>query len=100
MTRLEEFNERFKIINEELENENFEVENDLLDLEQDNENELLHNNGKERRGLISLQMKIKSVKKEFDFYDEEAELDYMFPNRHDEDFDEDSMSYESVFGGD
>jgi len=23
----------------------------------------------------------------------------MFPNRHDDDFDEDSMSYDSVFGG-
>lgn len=27
-------------------------------------------------------------------------LDMMFPDRHDEDFDEDSMSYDSVFGGD
>lgn len=33
-------------------------------------------------------------------FDPEAELDYMFPNRHDDDFDEDSMSYDSVFGED
>jgi len=33
-------------------------------------------------------------------YDEDAELDMMFPNRHDENFDEDSMSYDSVFGDD
>lgn len=37
--------------------------------------------------------------------DRHAELiedmyDYMFPDRHDEGFDEDSMSYDSVFGGD
>ena len=30
----------------------------------------------------------------------EEMYDYMFPNRHDEDFDEDDMSYDSVFGGD
>ena len=40
------------------------------------------------------------IKKENDFYDKETELDYMFPDRHDSDFDEDSMSYDSVFGGD
>ncbi|QXP70752.1 hypothetical protein H0I29_01255 [Polaribacter sp. R2A056_3_33] len=33
-------------------------------------------------------------------YDAETELDRMFPDRHDEDFDEDSMNYDSVFGGD
>ena len=30
----------------------------------------------------------------------EDTMDYMFPNRHDDDFDEDSMSYDSVFGDD
>ncbi len=49
------------------------------------------------RGLLKL---IKQIKVDYDFYDEEGELDMMFPNRHDEDFDEDSMSYESVFGKD
>lgn len=44
--------------------------------------------------------RINSIKKENDFYDEEAELDMMFPNRHDDDFDEESMSYDSVFGDD
>jgi hypothetical protein len=47
-----------------------------------------------------LQKSINRIKKENDFYDAEAELDRMFPDRHDEDFDEDSMSYDSVFGGD
>jgi len=50
--------------------------------------------------LIKLQKKIAQIKRNNDFYDEEAELDRMFPNRHDDDFDEDSMSYESVFGKD
>ena len=33
-------------------------------------------------------------------FDPEKELDIMFPNRHDEDFDEDSMNYDSIFGKD
>lgn len=38
------------------------------------------------------------MKQEFDFYDEESELDMMFPNRHDDDFDEDEESWSNVFG--
>lgn len=49
------------------------------------------------KGILKL---IKQVKIDYDFYDEEAELDMMFPNRHDENFDDDSMSYDSVFGKD
>jgi len=48
----------------------------------------------------SLQKRVNNIKKEYDFYDAEGELDMMFPERHDEDFDEDSMSFDSVFGGD
>jgi len=48
----------------------------------------------------SLQKSVNNIKKEYDFYDAEGELDMMFPERHDEDFDEDSMSFDSVFGGD
>ncbi|MBI9041950.1 hypothetical protein [Lutibacter sp.] len=47
-----------------------------------------------------LQRRINNIKKENDFYDAEGELDMMFPERHNEDFDEDSMSYDSIFGGD
>lgn len=49
------------------------------------------------KGVMKL---IKQVKTDYDFYNEERELDIMFPNRHDDDFDEDSMSHESVFGKD
>jgi hypothetical protein len=55
---------------------------------------------KEHSQLERLSKRILSLKKEYDFYDEEAELDMMFPNRHDDDFDEDSMSYDSVFDDD
>lgn len=44
-----------------------------------------------------LRKAIKVKKGELEFYDPEAELDSMFPNRHDEDFDEDSM-YDNIHG--
>lgn len=47
-----------------------------------------------------LDKKVKRFKQEYDFYDAEAELDHMFPDRHDDGFDEDSMSWDSVFGED
>jgi phage gp29-like protein len=48
--------------------------------------------------LDKLKKKIIAFKREYEFYDAEAELDRMFPDRHDEDFDEDQMSWDSVFG--
>lgn len=50
--------------------------------------------------LFKLKKQIIAFKRENEFYDPEAELDRMFPDRHDEDFDEDSMSWDSVFGDD
>jgi hypothetical protein len=47
-----------------------------------------------------LHKNIKSLQIEFDLYDEEGELDVMFPDRHDENFDNDSMNPDSVFGED
>ncbi|QNM84586.1 hypothetical protein H9W90_10295 [Polaribacter pectinis] len=49
--------------------------------------------------LDKLNKKLKAFKRDNDFYDAEGELDRMFPDRHDEGFDEDSMNYDSVFGG-
>ncbi len=43
---------------------------------------------------------IARIKKDNDFYDPDASLDAMFPDRYDDDFDEDLMSYDSVFGDD
>ncbi|CAM1361313.1 protein of unknown function [Tenacibaculum soleae] len=47
-----------------------------------------------------LQKRIKLFKNEYDFYDEKGTLDMMFPERHEDDFDEDSMNYDSIFGKD
>lgn len=85
---------------DELENDNYEVEQDVIDLEQEVKEALEYTSGKEYQKLSVLSIKINRMKKEFDFYDKEAELDIMFPDRHDEDFDEESMSYNSVFGED
>ncbi|MCZ4410011.1 hypothetical protein O3Q51_14410 [Cryomorphaceae bacterium 1068] len=48
--------------------------------------------------LDQLAKRLIHLKDEHEFYDAEAELDNMFPNRYDDDFDEDSMSFESAFG--
>jgi len=85
---------------DELENGNYEVEQDVIDLEQEVKDALEYTSGKEHQKLSELSMEINRIKKEFDFYDEEAELDMMFPDRDEEGFDPDSMSYDSVFGDD
>ncbi|MDD7914106.1 hypothetical protein H9I45_00840 [Polaribacter haliotis] len=50
--------------------------------------------------LEKLVIEIKRFIKKTQPFDKEEILDYMFPNRHDDDFDEDSMNYDSVFGKD
>ena len=108
MNSLTEFAERYKKLRLELENDNSEVEQDVNDLENDiqyaldfateNNEEISHAKEEFIKGLQGLLKKVQKLKKKFDFYDEEAELDRMFPNRDDDDFDEDSMSYNSVVG--
>lgn len=65
---------------------------------------------KNDKEIYKIEQKIKKFKEEMgDIYEEnigyrspeeldEDMLDMMFPDRHDDDFDEDSMSYDSVFG--
>jgi hypothetical protein len=47
-----------------------------------------------------LEKLLKKFKAEHGLYDEQTELDNMFPNRNDDGFDDDSISYDSVFGDD
>lgn len=96
----------FKEIFEKLKNKFESNESDINELEEkiiDLENsvqEYYEANFENNTYIKSLLNAIKSFKKENDFYNSEAELDRMFPDRHDEDFDEDSMSFDSVFGRD
>ena len=86
---------------EELDNENYEVQEDVLDLEMKlNEEIQLRYDAEEAAPYEKVLRELKALKQEFDFYDEEGELDMMFPERHDDDFDEDSMSASSFFGDD
>jgi hypothetical protein len=45
----------------------------------------------------NLRKAVRKIKIDFFIYDEEIELDLMFPDRHDPDFDEDSM-YDNIHG--
>lgn len=99
-------NELLKYYNrlQELRKQLDEYDNDAEEKVLDIQNELYQNFDKSfmRHGEYQLYNKIikeiEHIKKEYNFYDPEAELDWMFPNRYDDDFDEDSMSWDSVFG--
>lgn len=73
---------------EEAEMEYYKVESLLEELNKNNWEEL---------DLSGLENRLKTIKESLDLYDSEGELDMMFPNRQDEDFDEDDMSGESFF---
>lgn len=100
MKMYDKFNEEYLRLYKELENNNFEVKNEVFKLEKNIEEECVMSQGKEELELIKLLNKVKNIKNEFEFFDPEDMLDMMFPDRYDQGFDEDSMSYDSVFGDD
>ena len=92
---------KIDLIEEEIDNmDPTDIESDIYELEDELTDNMQSCYPEEIHLFERLQKRINRIKKENDFYDAEAELDMMFPNRYDEDFDEDSMSYDSVFGGD
>ena len=98
---IKEFRERFDEIEEKVDETDVnELEEKVYKLEEDINEVVGSGMPNEENALRTLLNKIALFKKENDFYDADAELDRMFPNRNDDDFDEDSMSYESVFGKD
>src|ERR1700759_86390 len=64
----------------------YEIEAKLEDFDANNYDEM---------DLSDLKKKMKANKEALDLYDQEGTLDMMFPDRHEDDFDEDSMSGES-----
>ncbi len=80
--------------------ENESLESEVYEIESEINNYIDIVEGIQLSQLEKLKKRLIQIKQENDFYDAEGELDMMFPNRHDDDFDEDSMSYESVFGKD
>lgn len=93
-TRLDELEEEID------ETDSYELEGMVNDLEQEIFEWMGMSHESETNGYKKLLKRIKTIKAENDFYDEERELDMMFPDRHDDDFDEDSTSHDSVFGSD
>lgn len=108
MEEINELRELFHHIYEELSNDNYEAEEQVADLEEKidlltdeyayQDDYDFQGERKESDALKKLKNDIQKMKREFDFYDEEAELDMMFPNRHNDDFDEDDLGFRSVFG--
>ena len=73
--------------NDLLEQEDFNI-NDFQDEVWDLERELYDypiSNREEERLVSDLKRLVLEIKKEYDFYDEEAELNMMFPNKEDDD---------------
>ena len=98
---IKEFKERFAEIEEKVDDIDInELEEKVYKLEEDISEVIGSGMPSEENALSSLIKKIARFKKENDFYDPEAELNRMFPNRGDDDFDEESTSYNSVFGDD
>ncbi len=97
---IEKLKKRFEEI-EEIDIDEVDInlfEEKVYKLEEEVQNEIYFSFSQEKAELIQLLHKIARFKKENDFYNAEDELDRMFPNRGDDDFDEDSTSFESVFG--
>lgn len=78
----------------------WEFEDEVYEIEEKVHSHMQEAFEEEYEAYKKLANRINKIKKENDFYDPEVELDRMFPDRHDDDFDEDSMSYDSVFGDD
>ena len=94
---------KFKEKLDELESKADEMESDefeeqVLKLEEDVMEIKEMFQGDEDEACNRILKKINKIKQDYDFYDAEGDLDMMFPDRHDEDFDSDSMSYDSAFG--
>ncbi len=100
INNLEELRTTFEELVTKAENGDENYETEVLELEEevDREIETLENHPHYERiseileSFENLKKDIGQFKKEYDFYDEEGELDMMFPNRHDDDFDEDFIS--------
>ncbi len=98
---IKELKERFAKIEEDVDvTDTNELEEIVYKLEEEISEEIGSGIPNEENTLRDLLKKIARFKKENAFYNAEAELDRMFPIRNDDDFDEDSMSYDSVFGKD
>lgn len=96
---IEELSKKLDVIEEQVENGDFEdFEENVLEVEEQvKELEGQAFEATEIALVENLINRIKELKKEGNFYDEEAELDRMFPDRHEPDLDQDSTTFDSIF---
>lgn len=86
MQELKEFEKALLKIEEALDNSESGAEDKLYQLEEEVATEIdITHDPQLVTGLKKLFKKIQNTKKDFDFYDEDSLLDYMFPNGPDED---------------
>ncbi len=82
------YQEELDRFREELENENYDVEQEVLDLEMQLNDEIEQLYPEEdSEPYEKVLRELKALKEEFDFYDQEGELDMLYPNLHDDDFE-------------
>ncbi len=93
MENWQNYKEQLDKFKEQLENGNYDVERDVVELQRRIEDAIEQCfDDKAAIPYRKILKELEVVKREFDFYDEEGELDMMFPDRHDDDFDQDSMN--------
>lgn len=80
----EKLNAEYIRLRKELENDNLDVQQEVFDLEDEVQEESEITSGKEQNLLKGLLKQIKAMKKEFDLYDEDAEMGMMFPDGNDD----------------
>lgn len=80
-----------KVLGKDLSEEEFEqLQDDVYDMEREID-DFCPKNANEEMLMAKLERLILKVKDEFDLYDQEAYLNMMFPNRDDDDFDNDEI---------
>ena len=84
MVMYEKLNAEYIRLRKELENDNLDVQQEVFDLEDEVQEKSEITSGKEQNLLKGLLKQIKAMKKEFDLYDEDAEMGMMFPDGNDD----------------
>lgn len=86
---------KYQEIANKLENGEGDADELLDELQNDFENTFDEIRPEQEMEFSELKRKFKQLDKEYNSfpYDEEEELDRMFPNRHDDDFDGDNMNF-------
>ena len=81
---VKDFKDKLEVIFEGLDTDSVTYETQLLELEDQIFDATYTEDDRQKAKLMNLLELIKRIKKEYDFYDAEAEREYLFPNGEDE----------------